>query len=501
MRSKRGIASSVQQWGRAIEIYRKIYAILPDSLEDGLNLAKAQFRGSRNADASATLQKLRQLPRPAGDDPRIDLIEAQNAGVSRDFVKTRDLARRAAQEAKARGARYIYARARLLQGGAMQTMRDAGFFAVQTDARQVCESIGDRECVSQAWRIRGNERFSGGHFAEAEEAYTKGASVARELGDRAELANLLTGLGVVAESKREWVAAEGNLQEAISLKKETGYNPSEVQVQLAQLYLRLGRRREAGQVAESALWEAQQVNAHEDLGEILLVRAALARADGRLGAAQQFAEKSIEELRFSKSNSLSLAQASLCSILTARGDLARAERVLAGATAEGYPEGRGTIEMARAELLFARNQFQLAAEDAERSAADFNDAHLSGDAAIALVLEANALDMLGNSARARQISHEALQSAGLTSEPLADSRARLAVWRLADQPGFRVPDALHSDVASLKDTELSLEEELDRAVRAKRAGMAEAKQLFREVANRAANQGYLTISRRARHLE
>ncbi len=492
---------SVQQWDRAIEIYRKIYEILPDSLEDGLNLAKAQFRGSRNADASATLQKLRQLPRPAGNDPRIDLIEAQNAGVSRDFVNTRDYARRSALEAKARGARYVYARARLLEGGAMQTLRDPNYFAVQTDARQVCESIGDSECVSQAWRIRGNERFFRGDFTEAEIAYSRGVAVARELGDRAELANLLTGLGVVAESKRDWAAAEGNLQEAISLKKETGYNPSEVQVELAQLYLRLGRRNEAAQVAEAALAEAQRVNAHEDLGEILLVRAALARTQGRLLPAQQFAEKSIEELRLSKSNSLCLALASLSSILTARGDLLKAERVLAEATAEGYPEGRGTIELARAELLFARNQFQLASEEAKRSATDFNAAHLSGNAAIAMVVEANALDMLGNSAEARQVSQEALQNAGLTSEPLAASWTRLAVWRLADQPGFRVPAALHSDVASLKDPELSLEEKLDCAVRAKRAGMAEAKQLFRQVASSAANQGYLTMSRRARHLE
>ena len=68
-----------------------------------------------------------------------------------------------------------------------------------------------------------------------------GLSVARELGDRAEQANLLTGLAVVAESNQAWQEAERDLLEAISLKKETGYDPSEVQIQLADLYLRLGR--------------------------------------------------------------------------------------------------------------------------------------------------------------------------------------------------------------------------------------------------------------------
>ena len=78
------------------------------------------------------------------------LIAAQNAGTANDFVKTRDLARRAANEAKARGARYLYARARLLEGGAMQTLVERDFYAVQTDARNVCEELGDRQCVSQA---------------------------------------------------------------------------------------------------------------------------------------------------------------------------------------------------------------------------------------------------------------------------------------------------------------------------------------------------------------
>ncbi|MBZ5610831.1 MAG: winged helix-turn-helix domain-containing protein [Acidobacteriia bacterium] len=491
---------SLQQWDRAIDIYQKVFAILPDSLEDGLNLARAQYRGNKNADASATLQKLRQLPKPAGNDPRIDLIEAQNAGVSRDFVKTRDYAHRAAMEAKARGARYVYARSRLLEGGAMQTLRDPDFLAVQTDARQVCESIGDRECVSQAWRIRGNARFFQGDFTEAEAAYDRGAAVARELGDRAELANLLNGLGVVAESKQDWPAAEKNFQEAIGLKKETGYNPSEVQVQLAYLYLRLGRLRDSARVTEEALAEARKVDAHEDLGELLFVRASQQRAAGQLAAAQRSAEQAIEELRFSRSNSLPLAQAGLSSILTARGDLANAERALAGASAAGS-SGSGAIELARAELLFAKNQFQQASDEARRSADDFTRARETGSAAMARVVEAKSLDMLGNAENAQHVAEETLRTPGLAAEPVAVSWARLTVWRLTDQLGFRVPPALHSDIANLKDPELSLEEDFDRAVRAKRAGMGEARQLFRELANCAADQDYLTISRRARRLE
>jgi tetratricopeptide (TPR) repeat protein len=454
------------------------------------------------ADASATLSILRRLPKPAGNDPRIDALEAQNAGLARDYAKTREYARRAADEAKSRGAQYMFARARLLEGGAMQTMRDPNFYAVQTEGRKVCESIGDRQCVSMAWRIRGNERFYAGHFAEAQEAYVQGAAVARELGDRAELANLLQGLSVVAESNLEWDHAEQNLLEALSLKKETGNNPSEVREQLAELYLRLGRLSDAAGTAEEALSEAQKTNAREDIGEVYLTQAALARLHGRLDTAQELGEKAVAELRASNSNAdLMRALAALSSTLTARGDLPGAEKRLAEANPGDYPEGLATIELARAELLLAKGQFQKAVEEAKRSAADFGTARLDEKAAMALVTEANALEMLGRTSDALVTCQEAESRAARSPYALAVTRVRLAAWRLSGDGGSAVPVDLEAKVASLRNPELSLEKEFDRALRAKRTRTPGTQQLAREVAHQAAARGYVTMARSARSLE
>jgi tetratricopeptide (TPR) repeat protein len=494
--------ASSQQWGRAIEIYQNIFRLFPDSLEDGLNLAKAQSRGLKNVDSSSTLRILRRLPKPAGNDPRIDLIEAQNTGSARDYVKTRDFARRAANEAKSRGARYLYARARLLEGGAMQSLNDPNFYAVQTEARTVCEALGDRQCVSQAWRIRGNERFFSGRFAEAQAAYLAGVGVARELGDRGELANLMNGLAVVAESNLEWQQAEQNLQEAISLKKETGYNPSEIQIQLAQLYLRLGRLADVAGTTDLAYAEAQKTNAHEELGEGLQLRAALARLNGRLDTAQQMMEKATTELRVSKgTGALTLALAALSSILSARGDLQSAEKLLEGQNIRGYPEVQGSIELARTEVLLAKGQFQQSADEAKRSAADFNNAHEDENSAVALVTEAHALEMLGRNSDALALSQEAERRAAQIPNRLPLLQARLAVWSLSGNADSNVPLDLHAKVLSLKNPELSLEEDFDRAMRAKRTGAPDAKGLFHALASQAANHGYLTMSRRAHALE
>ena len=121
----------------------------------------------------------------------------------------------------------------------------------------------------------------------------------------------------------------------------------------------------------------------------------------------------------SDSASLSLAQSALSSILTARGDLQTAETILSGAKPTPAGEGAGDIELARAEWLLAKNQFQQASEAAKRSAEDFSRTHESGNAALALLVEANALDMSGKSGDAKQIAQEALRTPGL----------RRSVWR------------------------------------------------------------------------
>jgi eukaryotic-like serine/threonine-protein kinase len=494
--------TSTQQFDRAIEIYLNIFRLFPDSLEDGLNLAKSQLRGMKGADVVSTLQILHRLPKPSGNDPRIDLIEAQNAGVVNDFLKTREYAHRAAMEAQSRGARYLFARARLLEGGAMQNLHDMNFYAVQTEARKVCEELGDRQCISQAWRIHGNYLYFSGQFAEAQEAYLAGVNVARELGDRGELANLMTGLAVVGESNFEWRQAEQNLQEAISLKKETGYDPSDIQMQLADLYLRLGRLRDAARAADEAYSEAQKTGAHEDLGEVYQLRGTLARLEGRLDIAQEMGEKAVSEMRVSNGvGPLTLALAALSSTLTARGDLVSAEKGLGETSTSLALEVLGSVELARAELWLAKGQFPQSADEAKRSAADFTNAHLDENSAIALVTEADALEMMGRNSDALAICQEAERRAARIPNPVPVLRAQLAVWSLSGSADSNVPADLHAKVASLKNPELSLDEDFDRAMRAKRTGAPGARGMFNSLASRAASYGYLTLSRRARSMD
>src|SRR5580692_4020437 len=68
--------SSLQDTNKAIEAYRKLFALFPDNLNYGLRLADEQRRVN-SEDALKTVAALRRLSGPAADDPRIDMIESR----------------------------------------------------------------------------------------------------------------------------------------------------------------------------------------------------------------------------------------------------------------------------------------------------------------------------------------------------------------------------------------------------------------------------------------
>src|SRR5262249_1488352 len=70
---------AVHEWHRAIESYKMLWEFFRDNLDYGLGLAKAQSAASFGKEAMATIEILAKVPPPAGDDPRIDLAEANAA--------------------------------------------------------------------------------------------------------------------------------------------------------------------------------------------------------------------------------------------------------------------------------------------------------------------------------------------------------------------------------------------------------------------------------------
>src|SRR5215469_8667721 len=92
-----------KDWGKAVEIYRALFEFFPDSLDYGLALADAQLNNGRTKDAIETLNTLRGLSAPLGDDARIDLAMARADESLGDFKGDFAHTRRAEEKARALG--------------------------------------------------------------------------------------------------------------------------------------------------------------------------------------------------------------------------------------------------------------------------------------------------------------------------------------------------------------------------------------------------------------
>lgn len=94
---------------RALETLHMLHELFPDNVENGIELAIEQPR----EEGLATLARLRKLPPPAGEDPRVDIAEYHVGAVTDDRIRA---AQRATATGRARGARLIVGTARNLEG-------------------------------------------------------------------------------------------------------------------------------------------------------------------------------------------------------------------------------------------------------------------------------------------------------------------------------------------------------------------------------------------------
>lgn len=62
---------------RRLSIYRVLFELFPDSVAYGLQLAWAQNGAAYGNQAMETISRLRRLPSPASNDPRVDIVESR----------------------------------------------------------------------------------------------------------------------------------------------------------------------------------------------------------------------------------------------------------------------------------------------------------------------------------------------------------------------------------------------------------------------------------------
>ena len=203
---------------KAIELARTLADLYPDSLSYGLRLANLQDNGGDPKTAFNTLEALRKLPPPSGDDPRIDLAEATAVEALGDYKREEEISVAAAKKGESRGMRLVVAQARLYESTALQQLGDSDRAnAALAQAKVLFAGRGDlkHSGMTLVWSadfLKGKGDLAGAR-KQAEEALV----VFRQIGNQLYAGQALNEIGIV-------LADEGNLSEAKNYYEQALHN-------------------------------------------------------------------------------------------------------------------------------------------------------------------------------------------------------------------------------------------------------------------------------------
>ncbi|HEY5927724.1 MAG TPA: protein kinase [Kofleriaceae bacterium] len=329
------------QWDAAIALYRELLEASPRRLDYGLALAAVQTHSGDVKSAYATLNMLRKLPHPIGNDPRIDLAEAIAAEEADDIERMRERSEKAALVAGQRNAHLLRAKALLRHGWALWTLgRDDEAAPIYEEAKQLFTRLGDRSGLARTLNNIALAYHRKHRSSEATKTFADALTLAETIGDTRTQAIVLHNWGYV-------LADSGDLPKAFELMNRK---------------LQLGGER--GDAPSS------QAAAHVNLSELLRWR-------GDLNGAEQHCQSAEDLLRGTDARRFAAYAALHCGeVLRARDDLDAARKRFAQAI--GWASDVMTpAESAEMRIAMARIELETGqvAEAETRVRAAIHDLH------------------------------------------------------------------------------------------------------------------------------
>jgi serine/threonine protein kinase/tetratricopeptide (TPR) repeat protein len=482
---------SNHEWDKAIGIYSTLVGFYPDDLEYALRLAAVQTSAGKGPEAKTTIANMRKLPLPASADPRIDLAEAAVDEMLADFQHEKEVAARAAQEARNRGARMVAARAEYSQAWAALNLGEMDDALKYTkNAMTAYVAVGDRNGQANMLRNMGTVRLMQGDLStalgyyqeslklaqqvgnrysegaatnqiatvlerqgrhsEALEQYQKTLAIMREVGNRfAEsialnnIANILWARGDLEGARKMYAQVSTITQELGDKSGESG-----AAINVAHIYLQRGdlknseaQLQRADQLARAIGERAILSEAINTSGEIRLEQANFSEARSRFQEAISMREALGDQLGINESRE------SLAEVNIADGQPAQAEKLLLQARdafheAESQDQEIAVVgDLAHALLDQGKKADAVKAIASIRALADRTE---NPSVRSAFLIEAARVDAVsGKAAEARAALDRALQLASAHGFVLTQLRAKLAAAEIERKQG----DAVKADAA------------------------------------------------------
>jgi len=366
---------TMQAWAKAIDIYRTLFVFFPDNLDYGLRLASAQTSAGEGQDALATVEALRKLPRPAADDPRVDLAEALAAEPLSDFKREAAAAAQAAAKAMAQGARLLVARARLAEGWAWRNLGQAPkAAALLEEAKQTYTAAGDKGGVAEALHHLAEALYDRGDSAGARQNQEAALAIYREIGNQRGIARMLTNIANGLHDQGDFASAQARREEALAIFRELG-NKNGAAVVLNNLgngFKELGDFARARQSYEDSLRLFREIGNQNAAATVINGLANLLNAQGDLSGAKRWYEEALAIKRENHDQrDAASALENIALVLHDQGDLSGAKRTYqeALATSRGIGNksfsaialsGIGSVLTDEGDLAGARQQYEAA---------------------------------------------------------------------------------------------------------------------------------------------
>ncbi len=208
------------QWDKANTHYLSLRTLYPGDIDYWLRQANAQIRGGKPQDALTTLSELRATPGPAGQDPRIDLSEADAAEMLGDFKRQDAAASRAAEKATAQGMRRVAADADWHRCTAQVNLGDAAAAKSACEkARDSAKAVQDPLLEARSLTGLGNAVGNAGDITQALEYHKQALQLVRKIGAQRDIAGALLNIASLTYASGDLKGAHGYYQESLATSR------------------------------------------------------------------------------------------------------------------------------------------------------------------------------------------------------------------------------------------------------------------------------------------
>ncbi len=402
---------SQHDWDGAIPAYRHLFQDYPDDLEAGLKLAETDVSAGKLSDAASTISSLRSLQTASRQDPRIDLVDALVASRRSDFVAQQELARSAAKKAELSGFSLLSARARMLEGWALddQAQLDQALLAYRA-AQPIFDSAGDIDSAATVLDDIGIVLEKQGDLRAARDSLLEAQKRFRQIGDQNGLGASLTNLGELYHAEGDLSPAADLYREAIELFRKSSRKENEYAAlnNLGGVLSERGDFRGARRSFESLL-EYKQTSG--DKGGVAYAKMNLAGVlwvQGDLDSSARFLEEALHTFRdIGDQGGISSADNAYAKVLILKNDLGAARQTLSEALAVdrkiGAKGGLAVDQIDLAKVDIEDGHIEKVDDAALQSAIDeVHEEQRGADEVEALTIQIEAFLMRGKVASAQQ---------------------------------------------------------------------------------------------------